>query len=329
MAGTAIEVRGLRKHYGDLEAVAGIDLSIEEGEVFALLGPNGAGKTTTVEILEGYRQRTSGEVSVLGHDPAKRERAMREQVGIVLQSTGVDPYLTVAETIDLFRGYYPSPRPLDEVIQLVGLTEKRDTRVLRLSGGQQRRLDVAIALAGDGRLLFLDEPTTGFDPRARRHAWEVVKNLAAIGKTVFLTTHFMDEAQYLANRVAVIAEGRIVAEGPPSTLGGRASADTIVSYRLADGVTGDGPPALGQLQTPDGSFQIRTPDAARTLHELTGWAIDHGARFETLEAHRPSLEDVYLELTSHASDESGMPPEDAAAPSARSRRGRGRARVAR
>jgi ABC-2 type transport system ATP-binding protein len=306
MPGTAIEVRGLRKRYGDLEAVAGIDLTIQEGEVFALLGPNGAGKTTTVEILEGYRSRTAGEVSVLGHDPAKRERALRAEVGIVLQSTGVDPYLTVAETIELFRGYYPHPRPLSEVIDLVGLAEKRDTRVLRLSGGQQRRLDVAIALAGDARLLFLDEPTTGFDPSARRHAWEVVKNLAAIGKTVFLTTHFMDEAQYLANRVAVIASGTIVAEGPPSTLAGRASADTVVSFRLADGADRpDGFPDLGQVRTADGSFEIRTVDPARTLHDLTGWALDHGVSFETIEAHRPSLEDVYLQLTGHSSEEDG------------------------
>jgi ABC-2 type transport system ATP-binding protein len=328
MAGTAIEVKGLRKRYGELEAVAGIDLSIDEGEVFALLGPNGAGKTTTVEILEGYRERTAGEVNVLGHDPAKRERALRSEVGIVLQSTGVDPYLTVAETIELFRGYYPSPRPLDEVIELVGLAEKRDTRVLRLSGGQQRRLDVAIALAGDGRLLFLDEPTTGFDPSARRHAWDVVKNLAAIGKTVFLTTHFMDEAQYLANRVAVISNGQIVAEGPPSTLGGRSTADTIVSFRLAEGADPQALPDFGQARTQDGSFEIRTPDAARTLHHLTGWALDHAVRFETLEAHRPSLEDVYLDLTAHGGDGEGVPPEADDASSRRSRRGRGRARVA-
>ncbi len=329
MTGTAIEVKDLRKRYGELEAVAGIDLSIEEGEVFALLGPNGAGKTTTVEILEGYRQRTAGDVSVLGFDPAKRERALREQVGIVLQATGVDPYLTVAETIDLFRGYYPSPRPLNEVIELVGLVEKRDTRVLQLSGGQQRRLDVAIALAGDGRLLFLDEPTTGFDPSARRHAWDVVKNLAAIGKTVFLTTHFMDEAQYLADRVAVIANGRIVAEGPPSTLGGRSTADTIVSFRLADGTSPESLPALGQVRSLDGSFEIRTPDAARTLHDLTGWALDHAVRFDTLEARRPSLEDVYLDLTGHSTEEGGgVPADEAGAPTRRSRRGRSGARVA-
>jgi ABC-2 type transport system ATP-binding protein len=292
---TAIQVHGLQKRYGELEAVRGIDLTIEEGEVFALLGPNGAGKTTTVEILEGYRDRDGGEVSVLGHDPAKRELALRSQVGIVLQSTGVDPYLTVAETVELYRGYYPNPRPLDEVIGLVGLEEKRETRVLKLSGGQQRRLDVAVALAGDPQLLFLDEPTTGFDPGARRNAWEIVRNLAAIGKTVFLTTHFMDEAQYLANRVAVIAQGVIVAEGPPSTLAGRSTAATIVSLRVPAG-TAD-VPDWGQATTSDGTFEIHTEDPTKLLHDLTGWALDHGLRFETLEVRRPSLEDVYLQLT--------------------------------
>jgi ABC-2 type transport system ATP-binding protein len=293
---TAIQVRGLRKRYGELEAVRGIDLTIDEGEVFALLGPNGAGKTTTVEILEGYRDRDGGEVSVLGHDPSKRELALRSQVGIVLQSTGVDPYLTVAETVELYRGYYPHPRPLDEVIGLVGLEEKRETRVLKLSGGQQRRLDVAVALAGDPRLLFLDEPTTGFDPNARRNAWEIVRNLAAIGKTVFLTTHFMDEAQYLANRVAVITQGVIVAEGPPSTLAGRATAATVVSFRVPAGVNAE-PPDWGQTASSDGTFEIHTEDPTRLLHDVTGWALDHNVRFETLEVRRPSLEDVYLQLT--------------------------------
>src|SRR5918994_121626 len=198
MSDRAIEVTGLRKTYGDLEAVAGIDLAMRSGEVFALLGPNGAGKTTTVEILEGYRVRTAGEVSVLGFDPEDRSRELRRRVGIVLQSTGVDPYLTVRETVALYGSYYPSPRNVDEVVDLVGLSEKRDARVIKLSGGQQRRLDVAIALAGDPELLFLDEPTTGFDPGARRHAWGVIGNLAELGKTIFLTTHYMDEAQNLA-----------------------------------------------------------------------------------------------------------------------------------
>jgi ABC-2 type transport system ATP-binding protein len=291
----AIEIRGLRKSYGDVEAVRGIDLSVGEGEVFALLGPNGAGKTTTVEILEGYRDRTAGEVSVLGHDPSRHERNLREQMGIVLQSTGVDPFLTVAETVELYRGYYPNPRPLDEVIHLVGLDEKRDTRVLKLSGGQQRRLDMAIGLAGDPRLLFLDEPTTGFDPGARRNAWEVVKNLAGLGKTVFLTTHFMDEAQYLANRVAVIAGGVIVAEGPPSTLAGRASAASVVSFRVSDDAVEL--PDLGQRKITDGTLVVRTDDPTTVLHRLTGWALERGVALEGLEVRRPALEDVYLELT--------------------------------
>src|SRR6266508_4376749 len=224
----AIQVRDLRKRYGELEAVRGISFEVQQGEVFALLGPNGAGKTTIVEILEGYRQRDGGDVAVLGHDPAKAERALKSSIGIVLQSTGIDPFLTVAETIELYRGFYPHPRPLDEVIEVVGLKGKRDVRVLKLSGGQQRRLDVAIALAGDPALLFLDEPTTGFDPAARRGAWEIVKNLASLGKTIFLTSHYMDEAQYLAKQVAVIASGEIVARGSPDSLGGRDTAATLI-----------------------------------------------------------------------------------------------------
>lgn len=291
----AIEVRGLRKSYGDVEAVAGIDLSVGVGEVFALLGPNGAGKTTSVEILEGYRERSAGEVSVLGHDPAKRERAFRRRIGIVLQSTGIDPYLTVRETVDMFATYYPQPRNVDEVLDLVGLDEKRDTRVLKLSGGQQRRLDVAIALAGDPELLFLDEPTTGFDPGARRNAWVIVQNLTALGKTVFLTTHYMDEAQTLANRVAVISRGLIVAEGPPSSLGGRDVAVSIIRFRAPDGAD---PPeiARGVVRTANG-YELRSSDPTRALHELTGWAIDHRVELEGLEVTRPTLEDIYLELT--------------------------------
>ena len=295
MSESVISVRGLRKKYEDLEAVAGIDLHVEEGEVFALLGPNGAGKTTTTEILEGYRPRTAGDVSVLGFDPAKRDRAMRRQIGIVLQSTGVDPYLTVEETVELYRGYYPEPRPRDEVIDLVGLREKATTKVSKLSGGQQRRLDVAIALAGDPRLFFLDEPTTGFDPIARRYAWEIVKNLTAIGKTVFLTTHFMDEAQYLANRVAVIAKGEIVAEGPPSTIGGRDTAQTVIRFRVAHG---DGLPHLGEVDTDgDGTLVLRTEDPTKALYQLTTWAVDKGVALDGIEVARPTLEDVYLELT--------------------------------
>ena len=211
----AIEVRGLRKLYGKIEAVRGIDLRVAKGEVFALLGPNGAGKTTTVEILEGHRDRTDGYVSVLGHDPRRNERSLKERIGIVLQSIGVEPYLSVEETIDVFRGYFPHPLPLEEILDLVGLRDQRRARVRRLSGGQQRRLDVAIGLAGDPELLFLDEPTSGFDPSARRGAWEMVKGLKSLGKTVVLTTHYMDEAEHLADRVAIIVEGKIVAEGAP------------------------------------------------------------------------------------------------------------------
>jgi ABC-2 type transport system ATP-binding protein len=289
-----IEVRGLRKVYGDVEAVRGIDLHVDRGEVFALLGPNGAGKTTTTEILEGYRERTGGEATVLGEDPAHGSRSMKERIGIVLQSTGVDPFLTVRETVDLYAGYYPSPRDVDEVIDLVGLGEKRTTRVLKLSGGQQRRLDVAVALAGDPELLFLDEPTTGFDPNARRNAWEIVKNLTAIGKTVFLTTHFMDEAQYLADRVAIIAKGEIVVEGSPDTLAGRDTMRTRIRFRPPEGVE---LPELGQVAIEGGLVEIRVEDPAGPLHELTGWAREHGVSLMSLEVTRPSLEDVYLEYT--------------------------------
>jgi ABC-2 type transport system ATP-binding protein len=305
--GVAIEVSGLRKSYGPVEAVRGIGLSVAEGEVFALLGPNGAGKTTTVEILEGFRRRTAGEVRVLGFDPARRESRFRSRIGIVLQSTGVDPYLTVAETIRLYSGYYPAPRPLDEVIRLVGLEEKRDARVLKLSGGQQRRLDVAIALAGDPELLFLDEPTTGFDPSARRNAWQVVKNLAAIGKTILLTTHFMDEAQYLADRVAVISKGEIVAEGPPRMLAARSAGATTVRFRLPPG--SEEPPDWGQAAGSDGFLEVRTEDPTRLLHDMTGWALDRNQRFESLEAHRPSLEDAYLELTGESETGTKVAPE--------------------
>ena len=302
MDGTAIVIKDLRKSYGNVEAVRGIDLTVREGEVFALLGPNGAGKTTTVEILEGYRSRDAGEVSVLGQDPAKGSRSLKSQIGIVLQSTGIDPYLTVAETIAFYRAAYPSPRPLDEIIELVGLKEKRNSRVIKLSGGQQRRLDVAVALAGDPKLLFLDEPTTGFDPSARRNAWEVVKSLAALGKTVFLTTHYMDEAQYLAREVAIIAGGRIVAQGPPVSLAGRDTAATRIRFRLPDGA--NLPEAIDSQATKnDGVVEISTNDPTSTLYEVTGWALEQRIRLEALEVTRPSLEDVYLEITRSADEE--------------------------
>jgi ABC-2 type transport system ATP-binding protein len=292
----AVEVVDLHKSYGALEAVRGIDLKVDEGEVFALLGPNGAGKTTTVEILEGFRRRDSGRVSVLGFDPATNDRKLKDQVGIVLQSSGVDQYLTVAETVDMFRGYYPKPRPRDEVIELVGLTDKHDSRVTKLSGGQRRRLDVAIALAGDPRILFLDEPTTGFDPGARRNAWEVIKGLAGLGKTIFLTSHSMDEVQYLADRVVVIAGGKVVAQGTPDTLAGRQKAATSVRFQLAESV--NLPERLGQgARIEGGVIELETQDPTRLLYDLTAWAVQAGVSLEALEVTRPSLEDVYLEIT--------------------------------
>ena len=297
--GPAVMVRGLTKSYGNVTAVRGVDFEIRTGEIFALLGPNGAGKTTTVEILEGYRHRDGGDVSVLGFDPGRHSEGLRSRIGIVLQSTGIDRYLTVAETIRMFADYYPHPRPLDEVIEMVGLEEKRDSRVLKLSGGQQRRLDVAIALAGDPDLLFLDEPTTGFDPSARREAWEIVRNLSELGKTVLLTTHYMDEAQYLADRVAVIAAGRIIATGPPSSLAGRDAAGAVVRFRVDESIAV--PDRFGARRVGDGVVELQPGDLTVLLHELTGWAIEHGVRLDSLDIKRPSLEDVYLELTGEQS----------------------------
>jgi len=298
-----VQVRGLTKSYGDFQAVQGIDLSIARGEVFALLGPNGAGKTTTVEILEGYRRRDGGDVTVLGLDPWRERAQLKKHIGIVLQSTGVERYLTVAESIAMYSGYYPHPRPVNEVIDLVGLAEKRDARVVKLSGGQQRRLDVAIALVGDPEMLFLDEPTTGFDPSARHDAWQIVRNLAELGKTVLLTTHYMDEAQNLADRVAVIARGRIVAEGTPATLAGRNELRATVSYRLPADLRP--PPHLSNVPRADGLIEFVPDDLLVALHELTAWALEHRVTLDNLQVLHPTLEDVYLELTaSTASDNS-------------------------
>jgi len=298
--GPAVEVRGLVKSYRQVAAVRGIDLAIRPGEIFALLGPNGAGKTTTVEILEGYRARDRGDVRVLGCDPGRDRARLKPRIGIVLQSVGVDPYLTVAETVAMYASYYPHPRPVSEVITLTGLDARRDSRVVKLSGGQQRRLDVAIALAGDPELLFLDEPTTGFDPSARRETWDVIKNLAGLGKTVLLTTHYMDEAQYLAGRVAVIASGRIVAEGTPETLAGRDRAAPRIRYRHPGN-----PAPPGDLVGPvtsDMFTEFVPADLTRDLHRLTGWAIEHHVALDGLQIIRPSLEDIYLELTATPAD---------------------------
>jgi ABC-2 type transport system ATP-binding protein len=277
---SVISIRGLRKSYGDFEAVRGIDLEVRAGEVFAFLGPNGAGKTTTVEILEGYRKRSGGEVSVLGEDPERAGRAWRERIGVVLQSCRLDPYLTVRESLELYAGYYGAPRSVAETIELVGLAGKADARTGGLSGGQQRRLDVGMALVGDPELLFLDEPTTGFDPSARRQAWETIAGLRDLGKTVFLTTHYMDEAQRLADRVTILARGQIAAAGTPDDLGDRESLPTTISYRL------DGEQVSVETMTP-----------VADLHELTGRAVERGLELEGLEVTRPNLEDVYLSLT--------------------------------
>jgi ABC-2 type transport system ATP-binding protein len=298
VAAPVISVRGLRMAYDGREAVRGVDLEVGAGEVFAFLGPNGAGKTTTVEILEGYRARTGGEVEVLGVDPARADRAWRARVGVVLQESEQDADLTVRETVAEYAGYYPHPRPVPETIALVGLADQAGQRAKRLSGGQQRRLDVALALIGDPDLLFLDEPTTGFDPGARRDAWEVVAGLRELGKTIFLTTHYMDEAQALADRVAVIVAGRIVASGAPDELGGRGTAASRIRFALAEDVA---LPALEGLEAPParaaGRVELRTHAPVEVLNALTGWALAERRPLPGLEVSQPSLEDVYLELT--------------------------------
>ena len=282
--GPAIEVRDLHKRYGDYEAVRGIDITVQRGEVFGLLGPNGAGKTTTVEILEGYRKRTSGEVSVLGHDPASRSIELRRRIGIVLQSGGIYSHITPREALKHWASFYPHPREVEEVLALAGLQEKADERSRKLSGGQLRRLDFALALVGDPELIFLDEPTTGFDPEARRAAWETIRSLRALGKTILLTTHYLEEAQALADRVAIVKDGRVLAIGPPRELGVGAA-----HYRVA-------------YRDPDGELVEReTDDPTALLHELTGEALAEGRRLEELSVARPTLEDVYLELTAASS----------------------------
>jgi ABC-2 type transport system ATP-binding protein len=296
----AVTVAELEKQYGDVAAVDGIGFEVGVGECVALLGPNGAGKTTTVEILEGFRPRDAGRVDVLGFDPATPKREWRARVGIVLQQSGVYKVLTVREVIDLYRSLYRHPRPAAEVLELVGLEEKADARLRTLSGGQQRRLDLALGIVGDPDLLFLDEPTTGFDPSARRRSWDLVQRLRGLGKTILLTTHYMDEAQHLADRVIVLARGRIVAEGPPDTIGGRDLGGSVVSFRLPAGVDAVELPAglPADLDARDALVELRTAEPTRVLHTLTGWAVERGVELEGLTVTRPTLEDIYLELTS-------------------------------
>ncbi len=293
----AVTVRQLCKDYDGLRAVDGISFDIEEGEIFALLGPNGAGKTTTVEILEGHRPRTSGAVSVLGEDPQSAGRGFRERIGIVLQEAGFDEDFSPRELVTLYGRMYPRRLDVDEVIELVGLTDKRDARVRTLSGGQRRRLDLALGLVGDPDLLFLDEPTTGFDPSARRRAWELVDALRGLGKTVLLTTHYMDEAEHLADRLAVMVAGRIVAIGTPEQLGAATNAASVVSFRLPPVVATDDLPHLdGRLAQEGSDWRLETAEPTRSLHELTSWAVARGVDLSSLSVGRPSLEDTYLAL---------------------------------
>ena len=294
---TAVAVTDLRKSYGPVRAVTGVSFTVEHGEIFALLGPNGAGKSTTLEILEGFRARDGGRVEVLGIDPGDRAsgRKLRERIGLVLQEIAVEPYLTVRETMARNAGYYRSPRDVDEVIGMVDLTGQERRKVRSLSGGQKRRLDLALGMIGNPALLFLDEPTTGFDPNARRGAWQLIRRLRDTGTTILLTTHYMEEAQELADRVAVISGGRILSAGTPSTLGGRDTAQSTIRFVLPDAY------GLADLPVPavlgDGIARVQTAEPTETLYRLTDWALRHGTVLDRLTVDRPSLEDVYLRLT--------------------------------
>ena len=307
MGDAAIAVHGLRKSYGEHEVIRGISFEVSGGEVLGFLGPNGAGKSTTIEILEGFRPRTGGDVTVLGFDPAKRPRELRARMGLVLQDSELDPNLSVRETIAMFAGLYPSPRAVGEVIELVGLDGREDSLVGTLSGGQRRRADVAVGIVGDPDVVFLDEPTTGFDPSARREAWSMIEGLKQLGKTVFLTTHYMDEAQHLADRVIILRDGRIIASGSPDELEGGAGHETVVTFRVPDGADARSlSEVAGERVRVDGAqATIATADAQRTLFRLTSWADQAGATLEGLQARRPSLEDVFLELTSEGSRAEG------------------------
>jgi ABC-2 type transport system ATP-binding protein len=293
----AIEVAGLRKMYGSLAAVDGLDLQVDTGEVVALLGPNGAGKTTAVEILEGYRRPDDGTVRVLGMDPQTGGRAFRERIGVVLQEAGFEETFTPRELIRLHAGYYPQPRPVEDVIRLTGLEEKADARVRTLSGGQRRRLDLALGIVGNPEMIFLDEPTTGFDPSARRNAWEVVDGLRDLGATILLTTHYLDEAEHLADSVVIIDHGRVVASGTPAELAARAGAGTVISFRLPTGVTTADLPVVGTEQRVAGTLvEVRTSAPTADVAALAAWAVARGQELEDLTLTRPSLEDVYLDL---------------------------------
>jgi ABC-2 type transport system ATP-binding protein len=302
----AVSVRNLAKSYGDTHAVRDVSFDVEKGDVFALLGPNGAGKTTTIEILEGFRERTGGEVATLGVDPADRstQRWLRSQIGVVLQELAVEPYYTVRQVLNRNAGYYPSPRPVDEVIELIGLREKADQRVKKLSGGQQRRLDVGLGIIGNPELLFLDEPTTGLDPSGRRDTWDLIRQLTSLGTTVMLTTHYMDEVEALADRVAVLNNAEIVASGTPTSIGGRDSSEVTIRFLLPDGATVSDLPVTVDSIEQQGLVEIRTRDELRLLHKLTGWALDHDHALTGLSVVRVTLEDVYLNLTRDAIDAS-------------------------
>jgi ABC-2 type transport system ATP-binding protein len=311
-AGPVVCIQGLRKSYGDRQAVRGIDLEVRRGEIFAFLGPNGAGKTTTVEILEGFRRATGGTIEVLGQDPWRAPTSWRARIGIVLQESEAEPGLTVRECLQLYAGYYHEPRDVEETLALVDLAEQADQSATALSGGQRRRLDVALALIGDPELIFLDEPTTGFDPASRRAAWEVIAGLRDLGKTVLLTTHYMEEAERLADRIAVIAAGEIVAQGTPQTLAGRQHEAAQIVFSAPDGSSvSDLPADLPQrMQSqPDGRLLLASTSVAADLYALAGWALERDLRLDDLQVTRPTLEDVYLQLTTETNhDPKGSNP---------------------